>query len=210
MTGESIAAIPRWLLEALVDAMIDAIVLRQSLEFLQEDFNQHIPPFDLEDLERPLLRAVADGFLEILEQKGTVDHALRSLDQSQLDKLIRESPRQTVWLALTPLGGREWEVLSNACWERYVEFRLEYNDQDECVYIIEGMSHDRVLTVYNNAHLLDCNLTTVGEEWSLERPWEVRYWKTLPFAFKVTFVCTERMEVVDEPAWLTEFSRWHD
>jgi hypothetical protein len=210
MTSNPILGLPRWLIEALVECMLDVTVFASNHDFLETDFNQDIAEFDLRELERSLLRGVEDDVFEIVEVKGPATRPVKVADEAELDRLIHKSASQSIWLGLTAKGGGTWEALYNARWDKYIRYRVERDDLDDCLLIVESMSRDRLATFCDNAQLLGYYRTTNDMEWTIISPWDVTYWKTFPSAHLVKFRCSESFGIAAPPKWLADMLRWHD
>ena len=209
---EQMIGLPRWLVECLVEYIEDLTVLAEAHETLEEYFNVHIQPFNLAALERSLLGAIDAGMVEITEWKGDVFSPLRFASEFELDRIIRTSSRQTVWLKLSSEGGNAWEDLRRARWADYVSsgFTLD-SDLEDGVGHLEAASQSKERLALLAENIESLGYRKLGEvEWSTTSPWEATYWKTLHFAYTVRVQCCEFAISRPWPQRIAEALRWHD
>jgi hypothetical protein len=209
---EQVAGLPRWLVEDIIEHMEDLTVLAESYETLEEYLNHHVPPFDLAALERSLLGAIDAGMVEITEWKGEFFSPLRFASEFELDRIIRTSSRQTVWLKLSSEGGNAWEDLRRARWADYVSSYFTLDPElEEAVGHWEAASRSKERLALLAENIESLGYRKLGEvEWSTTSPWKATYWKTLPFAYTVRVQCCEFAMSQPWPQRIADALRWHD
>ena len=87
------------------------------------------------------------------------------------------------WYHLTPEGGAVWESLTRPDWSRYCTGAWEPGQS-----CLEAGSRERLEEELTWQAADPWSVRVPGsDEWTVLRPWEATYWKTLPVGFEVRY-----------------------
>lgn len=169
-------------------------------------------------------RLLAAGFVVIGEQESpdaplrpTRDQILKELTRTDVtfDAFDTRKAAPPPWgYGFTPAGATVWEQFARPDWDRYIDESYPSEDSSgrpQEMGVVTSARRDCVEAFLREAHHLGVVIDHDTVRWTEIRPFEVRYWKSLPMGHRAEFVVLKNkgpdwLQVPHGVMWLRE--RW--
>ncbi|GMU09689.1 hypothetical protein ASNO1_59430 [Corallococcus caeni] len=133
----------------------------------------------------PMLASLCEaGLIEVKHHdSGVRARSLPEIESAFAVSSCRPGRYSGFWYTLTPEGGALWESLTRPDWSRYC--KGEWGKEQTC---LKAGSHERLEAELTWQATDPWSERVSGSEvWTVVRPWEATYWKTLPEGFEVRY-----------------------
>ncbi len=171
-------------------------------------------------------RDYADALGQLLDEgqiRVTIQTRESSTDEAKyvISRFLAGQIDRNTSIRLTELGGRTWEGLAQARWDRFVEtenvYRTKENGEDYITGLLASQNRDLVIACLGWYEPFQSNLRISWPtlKWITHTEYNITYWKRLPDVHEVTFECIRILERawVREPEWLRSWmfslADWH-
>jgi hypothetical protein len=160
-----------------------------------------------EDFNRPDLLMSREEILELLvslNKSGFICFYSQSLLVRTI--ITKVSDLDYEWyVALTELGGQEWERVFQPNWENYVSINCSLlHDVPLSKVVIECGNKELILDVTKT--LISKIVTDTVSDIEILQPWRPVYWKSISCGYMISFVMKE--ESIDELSLIQHKTNW--
>jgi hypothetical protein len=185
-----------WLLDLVEDASVPLA------ETVNGDYgvNKKFYPYSREVLFEAFCHLASEGWI----RGGSIHEPPSPLSRDSIQLELRRpvvaggpADRLALSYSLTESGGKVWESFANPDWHQYIEIGGDLQRVGDTIYATcvarEVLEH--MLRLWPSEGI-DVEADSI--RWSDVGPWNVRYWKTLPAGYKLSFKVRAFREV---PCW---------
>jgi hypothetical protein len=188
------------LLEIAEDARWPVYVL--NLPNMDGTLNKHHHGLCESELTDRILGLWRSGWIECMSAPFRTDFAFERTGCSPVvvpdDDILRLQFRhpagwavgdETLFYGLTSAGAAVWEALTVVDWSKCLNRNYDRWDRDCKTMTISGSDRDLVQRAFAVQKLHGAfELAVPGTEtWSTSEPWAVRYWKSFPLGYRLSF-----------------------